>query len=214
MQIFEKYRPATFEEVLGQKRAIQQINYALQSGWGGKAYWISGSSGTGKTTLARIIASVGADKFYIDEYDSADDINTATLNNIDRAMHLYGGFGKSGRVYLINEAHGLKNNIIRKLLGMLERIPSHVVFIFTTTKTGQADLFDDKTDANPLLSRCIQIELTNQGLANVFAERAKQIAALEGLDGKPLQRYIDLVKTERNNMRSVLQTVARGAMKK
>ena len=55
MRLYEKYRPKTLEEVVGQENAKKQIEIALRSGWGGKAYWISGASGTGKTTLTRIL---------------------------------------------------------------------------------------------------------------------------------------------------------------
>mgnify|MGYP002685060972 CR=1 FL=1 len=51
MRWYEKYRPKTLEEVVGQENAKKQIEIALRSGWGGKAYWISGASGTGKTCL-------------------------------------------------------------------------------------------------------------------------------------------------------------------
>ena len=54
--LFEKYRPKTFDEVLGQDKAIHKIELLLARGWGGRAWWISGASGAGKTTLARIIA--------------------------------------------------------------------------------------------------------------------------------------------------------------
>ena len=45
-KLFEKYRPATFGDVLGQPKAVKQIGRVLQSGWGGRAYWISGASVT------------------------------------------------------------------------------------------------------------------------------------------------------------------------
>lgn len=213
MQLYEKYRPQSFAEVLGQGKAVKRIRSALQSGWGGKAFWLSGASGVGKTTLGRIIAKQGADKYFIVEYDSADVLTAAEIDNIDRSMHLYGWGTKSGRVYIINESHGLRKQIIRRLLGLLERIPPHVVFIFTTTRLGQAGLFEEQIDAGPLLSRCIYIELTNQGLAETFAKRAKEIAGLEKLDSKPLKDYIALAKTNHNNMRTILQAVESGMMK-
>ena len=77
MQLYEKYRPHTFDGVLGQDKAIGQIRRLTDRQWGGQAFWVSGASGTGKTTLARIIAEMGADEFCITEFDSADALTVA-----------------------------------------------------------------------------------------------------------------------------------------
>jgi len=211
MLLYEKYRPRELAEVLGQTKAIQTIERLTQKGWGGQAFWISGASGTGKTTLARIIASMGADEFCIEEYDSADQLDFPALDRIDVEQRQY-GWGKGGRAYIVNEAHGLRGMTIRRLLGLLERIPRHVVWIFTTTREGCDKLFDDQIDASPLLSRCHEIRLTNQGLNKVFAVRAQQIAQAENLDGKPLAKYEQLARDCHNNMRMMLQQIAAGTM--
>jgi len=209
--LYEKYRPRTFDAVKGQSKAVNKLKRILSKTSGGKAFWLSGATGTGKTTLARIVAAQGADDFYIAEYDSADNVSAAVLGDIERSMQLFSS-GKGGRAYIINEAHGLRKPIIRRLLGILERLPSHVVFIFTTTKIGQTGLFEDQIDAHPLLSRCIQIELTNQGLAKVFAEHCRDIATKENLNGKPLQSYIKLAAKCKNNCREMLMAIESGDM--
>jgi DNA polymerase III gamma/tau subunit len=209
--LFEKYRPKSFDEVLGQDKAVEKIKLLLKRGWGGRAWWISGSSGTGKTTLARIIASQGADELYITEYDSADSMTVSEFDKLEQDM-IYLACGKGGRAFIINEAHGLRKPIIRRLLGLLERIPNHVCIIFTTTKTGESSLFDDQIDADPLLSRCAKIELTNQGLAKVFAEHCHKIATEENLNGKSLQSYIKLAQNCKNNCRQMLMAIETGDM--
>jgi len=209
--LYEKYRPLTFEDVLGQSKAVKQIKRLIERNPRGQAFWISGASGTGKTTLARIIASHKADSFYINEYDSADVLTVSELDQLENDMRYY-AFGKGGRAYIINEAHGLRKPIIRRLLGILERIPKHVVFIFTTTKLGEQGLFEDQIDASPLLSRCAKIELTNQGLAKVFAEHCRNIANTEHLNGKSLQSYIKLAQNCHNNCRQMLMSIESGDM--
>jgi DNA polymerase-3 subunit gamma/tau len=209
--LFEKYRPSNFDEVLGQDKAVKRAKILLSRSWGGRAWWISGASGTGKTTIARIIAAQGADDLYVQEYDSADQLSALLIDRIEHDMHYFAP-GKGGRAYIINEAHGLRKAVIRRLLGILERIPNHVCIIFTTTKQGESKLFDDQIDANPLLSRCAKIELTNQGLATVFAEHCRQIAAKENLNGKSLQSYVRLAQNCKNNCRQMLMTIESGEM--
>jgi len=117
--------------------------------------------------------------------------------------------GKGGWAVIVNEAHSIKD--ATRFLGILEPIPSHVVWIFTTTLQGQLT-FDGMEDSNALLSRCRCIRLESRGVADAFAVRAREIAQAEGLDGKPLPAYKRLVEQHRGNMRAVLQAVEDGDM--
>ncbi len=108
--LFEIYRPSTFDEVLGQSGAVKRIRLLLARNWGGRAWWISGASGAGKTSVAQIIAAHGADDLYIREFDSADQLSASEIDKIEQDMHYYAP-GKGGRAYIVNEAVPLQEDL-------------------------------------------------------------------------------------------------------
>ena len=142
MQLTEQYRPNQWSEVVGQDKAVGMLNRLAKRSLAGRAYWIAGPSGTGKSTIARLIAQEVAAPFNIDEVD-ATDLSAAAVRDLERISHLRGLGEKSGRAFIVNEAHGLNKAAVRQLLTTLEadRVPSHVVWVFTTTDHGAA-LFD------------------------------------------------------------------------
>lgn len=146
--LYETYRPSTWDSVAGQDKAVTALKRLSGIRWGGRAIWISGQSGQGKTTLARLYAAEGAEPLNTVELD-AGELTPARVR--DMAIDsLYHGLGnKTGRAYIVNEAHGLRKDTIRSLLVELERIPGHAVWIFTTTRDGQESLFEDYDDAGP-----------------------------------------------------------------
>src|SRR5205823_739644 len=90
MPLSEKYRPRTFDELVGQSKAVSRVKaLAQRGGLGGKAFWITGQSGTGKTSLARLIAGEVADEFMVKEVD-ATTLTVAALAELERESQLTG----------------------------------------------------------------------------------------------------------------------------
>lgn len=213
LPLTEKYRPKSFDEVVGQSKAMKKIRTLLERGVGGRAILLTGESGQGKTTIARLIAQEIAKDYCIIEID-AQRVTLDVLREFDR-LCLGRPLGGGYHVFIINECHGLNTRVVSELQTILEA--SHVqrngTFLFTTTTKGQRHLFDTKFDAIPFLSRCIQIELDWRGSELDFALRAREIAQNESLDGRSLEDYLKLATEHKCNLRSMLNYIETGAFK-
>jgi len=214
MRLDEKFRPRDWGEVVGQDKAIKLFRRFEERGMlAGRAYWVVGASGIGKTTVAEIAASKIADPFNIQRL-MAGEVTMSTLREIRASMTMRPLGVLPGHALIINEAHGLRKDVIRGFKDLLEMIPDHMAVFFTTTRNEEATLFDDgnSEDAGPFRDRCTVVNLTNQGLSKASAQRALEIARGEDLDGKPLENYIKLAKKCNNSMRRMLSLIEAGEM--
>lgn len=215
MQLTEQYRPRVWEEVAEQDKAIGEIKKATRRGFGGEAYWLSGASGTGKTTIARLIAGEVAGELATQE-ENGQDIDVEYVRRMRAAWSTTvlpsAGSDKTGRAWIINDAHNLRAKVCELLLTVLEEIPAHVVVIFTTTTEESKGLFEGYDNSPAFMSRCLQFKLARKGLCEPFAERARTIAQKEGLDGRPIEAYQRLAKDNANNLRDMLKAIQKGVM--
>lgn len=216
MQLYQKHRPTTWADYVGQDKAVSMIRRILdRPGFDRGAFWIeaagANNSGVGKTSLAWLIARELAADFFVTEIDGARVTKSYVEEMAQAAALRTWSSDKPYRVWILNEAHAITTGAVDLFLTWLENLPAHTVVIFTTTRRVDAALFGDH-DSGPFASRCFKVTLTNQGLAKPFAERAKAIAETEGLDGQPLPAYVKLVQGCKNNMRAVLQQIEAGAM--
>lgn len=216
--LHEEYRPRTWGEVAGQEDAVRAIRRTLARGWGGRAWWITGASGTGKTTLAKLIASEGASAFATDEID-AGSLTPAKLRELERGYccRPLPVDGKAGWALVVNECHKLRRDTVTALLDVLERLPEYVSWVFTTTKQGQASFFadDDTGDTAPLVSRCVEVVLEDGPAVRLaLARRAKAVGVAAGCDGLPEAVYEAAVDACKGNLRAVLQRLESGQLGK
>ena len=128
--IITKYRPETFEEVIGQDRAVNALKSAIQKGTG-RAYLFSGPSGVGKTTLARLTAKA----FHCEEIQEEDGATNTGIDNIRSIIDgvLYRPLAGANKGIIIDEAHALSKAACQALLKTLEDPPSWVYWFLCTT---------------------------------------------------------------------------------
>ena len=218
MQLADEYRPNGWDEVAGQDNAVASIQRVLARGVGGRAFWLTGLSGSGKTTMALLIAGEVSSDLAREECE-AGALTPAKLRDLERtyACKPLPMDGKVGWAIICNEAHRLRRDTVAALLDVLERLPSYVTWCFTTTKQGKASLFeDDKSgDCAPLVSRCTEIVLEDGQKTNeALAVRAKLVSERAGLDVYPDWVYRCGIDDCQGNLRALLQRIESGQLVK
>ena len=136
-----KYRPACFEEVVGQKAITRTLSNAIASDHLAQALLFTGPRGVGKTSCARILAKVinqevGAQSDYeynIFELDAASNNSVDDIRNLIDQVRIPPQIGKY-KVYIIDEVHMLSSSAFNAFLKTLEEPPAHAIFILATTE--------------------------------------------------------------------------------
>ncbi|MFK7831145.1 MAG: DNA polymerase III subunit gamma/tau [Congregibacter sp.] len=176
-----KWRPATFDALVGQEHVLQALSHALDSGRLHHAYLFTGTRGVGKTTIARILArclncdqGVSANPcgecgscVEITEGRSVDliEVDAASRTKVEDTRELldnvqYAPTRSRFKVYLIDEVHMLSGHSFNALLKTLEEPPEHVKFLLATT--------DPQKLPATVLSRCLQFNLKNMSAKRVM----------------------------------------------
>ncbi len=188
-----KYRPGTFDDVVGQSHVVQTLMNAVDTKRIAHAYLFSGTRGVGKTTVARILAkalnceqgptghpcNTCVNCVEITQGTSVDvmEIDGASNTSVDDVREIrenvkFSPFRGHYRVYIIDEVHMLSNSAFNALLKTLEEPPSHVVFIFATTEI-------HKIPAT-ILSRCQHYNFRRIARQEII-DRLRHVATQDGM---------------------------------
>ncbi|MGE5073313.1 MAG: DNA polymerase III subunit gamma/tau [Anaerolineae bacterium] len=192
--LYRKYRPKGWEEVVGQGHVVQTLRNAIAADRVGHAYLFAGPRGTGKTTLARLLAkavnclaedpagrpcnqcehckAVNENRFMdLIEIDGAANSGVEDIREVRDNINSAPSQG-SDKVYIIDEVHMLSTQAFNALLKTLEEPPPHAIFILATTEI-------HKIPAT-VLSRCQRHEFRRVPVDEILANLA-QIVQAEGL---------------------------------
>lgn len=192
LALYRKYRPVDFNNVYGQEEVVKVIKNAIINNKVSHAYLFCGPRGTGKTTIAKIIAKLvncehlengePCGKCYnclnfmnsndIVEIDAASNNGVDEIREIRDKVNLVPSNAKY-KVYIIDEVHMLTTQAFNALLKTLEEPPAHVIFILATTEPHKIPL--------TIASRCQKFKFSKIS-DDLIAQRLRQIVDFENID--------------------------------
>jgi len=208
MNLPDRIRPKRWADVIGQVDAIGKLTL-IRTTCGclrGRAYWLDGPSGVGKSTIAELIAAEVTEPWAVTRLDALA-LTPARLREIDRDSSQR-PLGR-GYCYVVNEAQGLTREAIEQLLTMLDHPRQWITWIFTTMPKGQQRIADME-DGSALVDRCTRLPLRAEPV--VAAIPLQRIAQGLHLDGRPLADYVRLVERCHGSIRAALQAIECGEM--
>ena len=171
--LYLKWRPQTFDDVIGQDHIVRTLRNAIDSGRIRHAYLFSGPRGTGKTTTARLLAqALGSKNMDVIEIDAASHTGVDDVRDLRDKIAFMPSEG-TYKVYIIDEAHRFSRSAFDALLKTLEEPPEHAIFVLATTEI-------DKVP-DTIKSRCLQFEFRRVSLIEV-TNRLQLITEAEGLN--------------------------------
>lgn len=154
MSLHTTHRPGTFKEIVGQDKAVNSLERVLKDGRA-HSFILSGGSGLGKTTLARVAANAlcggKANQSNLVEIDAASATGIDAMREVANRSH-YRAIGESAiKVMIVDEAHKLSNSAWTSLLKIIEEPPAHTYWFFCTTEPGKIP--------RAIQTRCLKYEL-------------------------------------------------------